>query len=60
MTARRKPQVGDMADHKSGRFDPRPVASVSPDGHYVWLDFGGGYVSGPLPANNYTFKAVVP
>ena len=53
---RRKPEVGDMALHKSNRLDSRPVAEVSADGKQVWLDFGAGFVSGPFPANNYTFK----
>ena len=54
MTAR-NPQVGDMADHKSGSLDPRPVAEVSEDGKQIKIAIGT-LITDWLPAKNYTYK----
>lgn len=43
-------QVGDMADHKSGPLDPRPVEAV--DGRFIRLRIGS-VVTDPVPASNY-------
>lgn len=43
-------QPGDLADHKSGSLDPRPVESV--DGDFICLRIGS-VVTEPLPASNY-------
>lgn len=58
MSARRKPQVGDIASSKYG-LDPREVARVSDDGKLIWLYFLTPDVEyGPFRASNYTFKPV--
>lgn len=48
MANRFKP--GDLADHKSGRLDPRPVESVI--GNSICLRIGT-VVTDPVPASNY-------
>lgn len=53
--ARRKPRVGDWADHKSGTLDPRPVAEVSEDGKQIKIKIHT-LVTDWLPASNYTYK----
>lgn len=52
--SKRKPHVGDMADHKSGELDPRPVAEVSEDGRNVRLQIGSTRTPW-LQADNYDF-----
>ncbi len=52
---------GDMATHKRGNLDPRPVVAV---GVYstrdsIWLDLLG-QESGPFPRANYTYRRYVP
>ena len=54
----RKPQPGDLADHKSRRLDPRPVSRVSADGKSIWLDLITMEI-GPYPASNYTYQREV-
>jgi hypothetical protein len=54
-----RPNVGDMADHKSGELDPRPVAWVAPDGRTIKLDIFGK-VTPEVPTSNYTFTTRVP
>lgn len=50
------PEVGMMADHKSGTLDPRPVARVRRCGRgwQVWLQIGS-IEAGPIPASNYRY-----
>lgn len=49
--AQRNPfQPGDLADHKSGQLDPRPVESV--EGEFIRLRIGT-LVTDPVPASNY-------
>ncbi len=55
MVTTRKPHVGDMADHKSGDLDPRPVAEVSKDGKKIRLQIHT-LITDWLPASNYTYK----
>lgn len=43
-------QPGDLADHLSGRLDPRPVESV--EGAFIRLRIGS-VVTDPVPASNY-------
>lgn len=43
-------QPGDLADHKGGHLDPRPVESV--EGNYIRLRIGS-VVTEPVPAANY-------
>lgn len=45
-------RVGDMADHRSGTLDPRPVAEV--DGSQIRLQIGS-IVTDRLPKANYRF-----
>lgn len=52
----RKPQVGDLADHKSRSLDPRPVAAVHEGGALIKIKIGD-LISDWLPAENYTYKA---
>ena len=54
----RKPQPGDLADHKSRRLDPRYVARVSNDGQHIWLELPT-MQAGPYPASNYTYRREV-
>jgi hypothetical protein len=52
-----EPAVGDIADHTSGKLDPRKVARV--EGDQVWLALAPAEresVIGPFPAGNYTFE----
>lgn len=53
----RKPHVGDLADHRSGQLDPRPVAEVSPDGRRIRLSIFGTPMEEWVPARNYRFSA---
>lgn len=45
-------KVGDLADHRSGTLDPRPVEEVSEDGKSIRLRIGT-IVTDWLPAKNY-------
>lgn len=56
MSTERKPQVGDIADHKTKDLDPRPVAVVSDDGTRIRLSIYG-HISAWLPAENYDFRS---
>lgn len=47
-------RVGDLADHKSGQLDPRPVAAV--EGDTIRLDIFG-LVTDPVLAANYDLIA---
>lgn len=49
-----KPEVGDLADHKTRLLDPRPVAEVSADGKRIRLAIGN-VLTEWVPASNYTF-----
>lgn len=53
--ARKKPRVGQSADHKSRSLDPRPVAEVSDDGKMIRLQIGT-ILTDWVPASNYTYK----
>ena len=50
---------GDMALHKNGQLDARPVHGVSTDGSLITLRIGD-HVTDPLPAENYTNAGDVP
>lgn len=52
------PQVGDVADHKSGELDPREVCKTKViDGTlFVWLMAPGNTEIGPFDSGNYTYE----
>ena len=52
----RKPQVGDLADHKRKDLIPRPVAAVSDDGKRIKVAIGL-HISAWLPAENYDYTS---
>lgn len=46
-------KVGDLADHRNGKLDPRKVAWVSRDGSTLALDIMGGMLAYPVEAADY-------